>query len=42
MMAPILVCVVALAAMIAMTQPLEVREGRWWKIVVSLPLIWLK
>src|SRR6266496_920475 len=31
MMAPILVCVVALAAMIAMTQPLEVRAGRWWK-----------
>ena len=41
MMASLLVCVAAVAAMIALTQPLEVREGRWWRIAVSLPLIWL-
>jgi len=41
MMASLLVCEVALAAMIALTQSLEVREGRWWGIAVSMPLIWL-
>ncbi len=41
MMAPLLICLVALAVMIALTRPIEVREGRRWKILVSLPLIWL-
>jgi tetratricopeptide (TPR) repeat protein len=36
----IVVCGMVLAGMVAMTQPLGVREGRWWKIAVSLPLIW--
>src|SRR5436309_11010407 len=40
MMASLLICVVALAAMVALSQPLEVREGRWWRIAVSLPLVW--
>jgi uncharacterized membrane protein len=41
MMAPTLVCVVALAAMIALTRAPEVREGRKWRIAVSLPLVWV-
>ena len=41
MMASLLVCGAALAAMIALTQPIEAREGRRWRIAVSLPLIGL-
>ena len=40
-MAPIVVCMAGLVVMIALTQTLDVREGRWWKIAVSLPLILL-
>jgi hypothetical protein len=32
---------ISLATMIVLTQPLDVREGRWWKITISLPLIWV-